>query len=217
MSSAVADLGLGLGESVRIREPLAATLGALGDGDELLYSFADVVKLAGHACPTTASAYVGCREALAALYPGETPVRGEVAVTVYGSPEEGSLGVTAQVFTLLTGAAPSTGFKGLGSRFRRKDLLTYDPTKPDAGAVCIGLRRTDTGKSVLLKLRPARIPFPPDKAARMRELMERVLWEAAAPSETAEFRALWMEKVRLVLEDRESMGQWLQVEEAKNG
>lgn len=199
--------------AIVMKEPLAAALGALGEGQTLSYTFADVVKLAGHACPTTASAFVGCREALAALYPGETPVRGDVSVRVYGSPEEGSLGVTAQVFTLLTGAAPATGFKGLGPRFRRKDLLSFDPARPDAGAVCVELKRNDTGQAVLLKMRPGRFPFAPEKAARIGVLMERVVWDAATPGEAAELRELWMKKVNGMLSDSDGVREWIEVEE----
>ena len=200
-----------------MKEPLAAALGALGEGDTMSYTFDDVVKLAGHACPTTASAFVGCREALAALYPGEIPVRGEVVVKVYGSPEEGSLGVTAQVFTLLTGAAPATGFKGLGPRFRRKDLLSFDAARPDPGAVCVELKRNDTGRAVLLKLRPGRFPFSREKAARIGQLMERVVWDAATAAEASELRELWMGKVNGMLTDTENVREWIEVEETAHG
>src|SRR3989304_3070304 len=117
---------------IRLQEPLAETLGALqGEGTALTYTFMDVVKLAGHACPTVAGAYLSCQKALEGLYPGEIPVRGEVAVTVYGEPDEGVYGVMAQVFSLLTGAAAATGFRGLGHRFKRKDLLKFSPQKID--------------------------------------------------------------------------------------
>lgn len=202
--------------TIEMREPLAATLGALGDADSLTYTFDDVVKLAGHGCPTTASAFVGCGVALAALYPGETPVRGGLEVTVYGAAEEGSLGVIAQVFTLLTGAAPSTGFKGLGPRYRRKDLLRFDPARPDPTAVCVRLRRVDTGKAVLLKLRPGRFPYAPEKAARIGELVERVVWEAATKEEAAELRRLWMNKVNSMLTDEVSLREWIEIEEVSH-
>jgi len=48
-------------EPIRLRDPLAETLGVFKkDRAVLEYTFLDVVKLAGHACPTTAAAYLCC-------------------------------------------------------------------------------------------------------------------------------------------------------------
>lgn len=212
------DLGVE-GGSIVVREPLAAFLGALASEETISYTFADVVKLAGHACPTTAAAFVACRAGLATLYPGATPVRGEVTVIVDGGAFDGSLGVTALVFQLLTGAAPATGFKGLGGRFRRKDLLAFDPAAAGPEGISLRLARTDTGRAVRLRIRPRSISFPTDKAARMGALMERALWDAASEAEADEFRALWMEKVRGMLAEGRAMLEpgraapaWLEVE-----
>jgi hypothetical protein len=202
-------------DPIVLREPLAETLGAFSAGGGFSYTFADLVKLAGHACPTMAGAWLACQSALRALYPGETPVRGQVAVTVFGDPDEGTYGVMAQAFTFLTGAAPATGFKGLGPLFKRKDLLTYSREKPDPQAMCFELRRTDTGAAVLVKFSPRLIPFPAEKGRRMSELMEKVVWEAAQPAESAEFRQLWMEKVRMMLVEKQGIEAWLAVEERK--
>ena len=50
---------------IRFKEPLAETLGAFkGEGTVLEYTFIDVVKMAGHACPTVAGASLSCRKAL---------------------------------------------------------------------------------------------------------------------------------------------------------
>src|SRR3972149_11748398 len=86
---------------IAFKEPLAEILGALkGAGGALEYTFVDAVKMAGHACPTVAGAYLSCQKALEKLYPGEIPVRGEISVTVYGEPDEGVYGVMAQVLGL---------------------------------------------------------------------------------------------------------------------
>jgi hypothetical protein len=219
-------------EPIVLTEPLAETLGAFSAGPAVpagqrasappgeadgtfSYTFADLVKLAGHACPTMAGSYLACQSALRVLYPGETPVRGQIAVTVFGDPDEGTYGVMGQAFTLLTGAAPATGFKGLGPLFKRKDLLKYSKEKPDPQAMCFELRRTDTGTAVMVKFSPRQIPFPPEKGKRMGELMEKVVWEAARPEETAEFRELWMEKVKGMLVEKKGIEAWLAVEERK--
>lgn len=200
---------------LRLREPLAATLGAFdGPGDVLHYTYVDVVKLAGHACPTTAAAYECCRAALARLYPGETPVRGEIEVTVYGEPDDGVYGVIGRVFSLITGAAPETGFKGLATFFRRKDLLRYDPASPDAEAMCFQFRRKDNGKAVLCRIRADEMPsLAPEDAGRVGGLLKKVLWEAATEDESEAFRALWRRNVAAVFESAQQENQWLTVEE----
>ena len=79
---------------IRLKEPLAETLGAFKEKDAVIdYSFIGVVKMAGHACPTIASAYVCCQKALEKLYPDEIPVRGNISIKVSGDPDEGVYGV----------------------------------------------------------------------------------------------------------------------------
>lgn len=195
-----------------VKEPLAQTLGALTGEGTFTYRFTDLVKLAGHACPTMAGSWLSCRAGLRALYGDELPVRGQIAVTVFGDPDEGTYGVMGQAFMLLTGAAPATGFKGLGPLFKRKDLLTYSREKPDPQAMCFEFRRTDTGAAALVKFSPRQIPFPAEKSRRMGELMEKVVWEAARPEEAAEFSNLWMEKVRMMLVEEKAISSWLTVE-----
>jgi hypothetical protein len=198
---------------IRLREPLAETLGALKAGEDVLeYSFIDVLKMAGHACPTVSGAYLCCQQALEELYGEDIPVRGEIGVTVYGNAEEGVYGVMAQVFSFLTGAASATGFKGLGPRFKRKDLLRFEPAKIDQEAMCFEFSRLDNGRSALVKFYPQRIPFPADKSRRMGQLMQPVVWEAAREEEIEQFRELWMEKVRDIVVERKDIDQWLKVE-----
>ncbi len=201
-------------EPIRFREPLAETLGAINEkGAVLEYTFIDVVKMAGHACPTVAGAYLSCQQALEKLYPDEIPTRGEIAITVHGEPDEGVYGVMAQVFSFLTGAAPDTGFRGLGHRFKRKDLLKFNPEKIDPEAMCFEFSRLDNGRGALVKFYPQQIPFAKEKAKRLGELLERVLWEAAKEEEKKEFQDLWMEKVKNMLINRNEIDRWLKVEE----
>ncbi len=50
---------------IKFKELLAETLGAFKvENTALEYSFVDVVKMAGHACPTIAGAYLSCQKAL---------------------------------------------------------------------------------------------------------------------------------------------------------
>ena len=198
---------------IRMREPLAETLGAVdGRGVLLDYSFVDVVKMAGHACPTVSAAYLICEMALERLYGPAAPVRGEIAVTVYGEPDDGVYGVMAQVFSFITGAAPATGFKGLGPKFKRKDLLTFSNERIDPEAMCFEFERRDTGDALLVKFFSNRVPFPEDKARKMSRLMAPAIWDAAPEAEQRQFRDLWMEKVEHILLDREGIENWIQME-----
>lgn len=199
---------------IRLREPLAQTLGALGEnsGDILEYDFIDVVKMAGHACPTVAGAWLCCQLALEKLYKNTVPVRGEISVTVYGEADEGVYGVMAQVYSFLTGAAPATGFKGLGHRFKRKDLLKFSPEIIDPEALCFQFGRLDTGQKALVKFYPRLIPFAREKAEELGRLIEPVIWEAATPEETRKFRKLWLEKVEGMLLERKGISDWLKIE-----
>ena len=201
---------------IKFKEPLAETLGAVKvENTALEYSFVDVVKMAGHARPTVAGAYLSCRKALERLYPGEIPVRGEISITVYGEPDEGVYGVMAQVFSFLTGAAPASGFRGLGHKFKRKGLLRFIPDKIDPQAMCFEFSRLDSGKAVLIKFYPGEIPFPVKKAKRLAELLEKVIWEAAKDEEKREFQELWMGKVKDMLLAEKGINRWLKLEERR--
>jgi hypothetical protein len=203
-------------EPIRLREPFAQTLGVFQKDDALLeYTFLDVVKMAGHACPTTAGAYLCCQEALKRLYPGEIPIRGDISIKVYGEPDEGVYGVISQVFSLITGAAPGTGFRGLGHAFRRKDLLTFHSEKLNDDALCFEFSRAGSNKYVLVRFYPDRIPFPAEKARRMGALLEKVIWQAAKEDEKREFQDLWMGKVKSMLLERNEIHSWIRIEERR--
>jgi formylmethanofuran dehydrogenase subunit E len=204
-------------QPIRFLEPLAQTLGALQGKEGLLeYTYADVVKMAGHACPTTAGAYLACRKALEKLYPGQIPVRGEISIILYGEADQGVFGVIGQVFSLLTGAAPASGFRGLGHKFKRKDLLRFQPPAAETAGeegMRFDFHRLKAQKVVRVHFLPALIPFAPEKAGRMGQLMEKVLWDAARPEEREEFRNLWMERVRHMLVEERGIVSWLKIEE----
>src|SRR5690606_28077231 len=161
----------------------------------ITYGYADVVKLAGHSCPTVAGAYLMIRKGLAHLYGDGLPERGGVAVHLREARDRGTTGVTAAVATLLTGAAAETGFGGIGAdhRFARRDLLHF-------GAAIDGLmalRRLDTGRGVVLDLNAATVPPHP----QMTRLFPKAAAGAASEDEQARFAALWQDRVaRMLLE-----------------
>lgn len=177
---------------IKMRDSLAQFLGAVEDG-VLEYGYEDAVKLAGHSCPTVASAYRLTCLALAALYPGELPERGGVAVEFRNCFEDGVTGVIASVVTLLTGAAQEGGFKGIGGRFVRRELQEFEVELSTA----MRFVRLDTGTSVDAEASLAHVPAAPE----MSPLMARCIAEQASPEEQRLFATLWQDRVRRILID----------------
>jgi len=175
---------------ITVRDPLAEFLGA-AEGGVIEYSYADVVKLAGHSCPTVASAFLMARAALAALYPGALPERGGVRVDMPEPIDEGVSGVIGSVIGMITGAAGAGGFHGIGGRFDRRALLTFGVSEL-AGP---RLSRIDTGAAVSVSVRTERVPGDP----RMRGLLQQCMTGAATPEEQEQFGALWQDRVRRLL------------------
>jgi len=177
--------------SVTLFDPLAELLGA-GDG-RFHYTFSDAVKLSGHACPTVAGAFLMCIRALQALYGEETPLRGEIRVTIPGAADQGTNGPVSQVFTLLTGAAADNGFQGLGGQYCRRGLMEFssDPSSPFV------FQRSDSGTSAAVSYDPS--PIPPDPA--MMPLLQRILQGGGDPADRHRFRELWRKRVIDILAD----------------
>lgn len=176
--------------SLSLRDLLADTLGAATDGI-IEYHYADAVKLAGHSCPTVAGAWLMASRALAALYPDSLPLRGDIRVELRGAQDAGTIGVVGAVLGLITGAAGEGGFKGLGSRHVRRDLLRFG-VDIDAEA---RITRLDNGASVLLDYHPEVVPQAPE----MPPLMARVVGGVADAGERAAFGQLWQDRVRRIL------------------
>lgn len=172
-------------------DPLAAFLGSTDDG-LLHYRYADAVRLAGHSCPTVASAYWLARGAMMRLWAGETPVRGQVAVRLAGTVDAGTTGVVASVVTLLTGAAGDGGFAGISGQFVRRHLLEFGHTDQDLE---LAFTRTDTGTCVLAQAHVQRVRADPRTPA----LLPQALLPDASPTLRREFATLWQDRVRRLL------------------
>ncbi|MGB5940633.1 MAG: FmdE family protein [Rhodanobacter sp.] len=178
---------------IRMRDPLAAFLGAADDG-LLEYAYVDAVRLAGHSCPTVAGAWLMARSALQALYPDEPAERGGITVHMPAAESEGVTGVIAQVLTLVTGAAAGNGFHGIGGRFVRQALLSYAAA---SGAGAVQFRRRDNGAAVAVELDLSTVPAAPN----LRELMVGALQPGAGAEQRAAFAQAWQGRVqRLLLE-----------------
>jgi len=175
---------------ISLYDPLAEFLGA-AEGGILQYGYFDAVRLAGHSCPTVASAYWATCKALDFLYPDTMPVRGAIRVEFRQDSASGVTGVIANVVSMLTGATSENGFKGLAGRFDRRRLLFFAVEMPGE----MRFTRLDTNQAVHVAANLQHVPGSP----RISELMANCLANIATPDEVTEFRQLWQERVRRIL------------------
>ncbi len=180
-------------EPIKLKDPLAVFLGAIDEHEEFAFTYTDAIKLAGHSCPAVSGAYKVTEKALKALYGNETPVRGQVSVKVLGSIDNGANGPISQVISLITGAAPETGFAGLGSSFIRKNKLVFDEQNEEANAFVF--TRDDNGKSVKVTYHPENIPGDSD----MHNLFTKSIVGTANEKQKEKFKEMWQKRVRAVL------------------
>ncbi|HEY1128736.1 MAG TPA: hypothetical protein VGF12_04975 [Roseateles sp.] len=178
---------------LRVQDPLARVLGCAEDG-VLEYDFADAVRLTGHACVAVASAYWLTWLALEHLYPDSLPQRGGIKVEFRDDARSGGTGVIATVVQMLTGAAGSSGFKGLGGRFSRAGLIR---TKPDL-MMALRFTRLDTHAAVDVGVDTASLPMP----AELDRLVALLSAGKTTAQQEAELGALWQARVRTLLLER---------------
>lgn len=178
--------------TIVVHDALAQTLGAAQDG-MLEYHYLDAVKLAGHSCPTVAGAWLMTRAALARLYPGQTPRRGEMRVELRDPQDAGVVGVVASVATLVTGAAGVGGFKGLAGRHVRRDLLVFGV--PMHGEM--RFTRLDNGHSIEVSHRPEAVARP----AALTAHLQAALAPRADSAQREAFAKIWQGWVRDILID----------------
>ena len=183
-------------ESISLVDPLAKVLGAFENG-EYEISYIEVVKAAGHSCPTVAGAYLMTAAALEALYPNERAVRGNIKVEFAEALEDGVAGVIGNVVSQITGATDKSGFKGLGGKFARHSLMHFGA---DVNASA-RFTRVDNAKSVDVIYNPSSVPASPD----MMPLMQKMQSGAASPEDMKKFGELWQDRVRRIFESFEKV------------
>ncbi len=177
-------------ESVKVVDPLSKVLGAFEDGVYEI-SFLEVVKAAGHSCPTVAGAYLCALEGLKVLYPTSPAVRGEVKVQFNEPLEEGVTGVISNVITQITGATQKSGFKGLGGKFARHSLMEFSANINSS----VRFTRVDSGKSVDVYYDSSSIGGNPN----MQPLMQKMMGGMASADEAKEFGRLWQDRVERIM------------------
>ena len=176
-------------ETIVLKDDLSAFLGTFENG-EVEFSYLDVVKQAGHSCPTVAGAYLVVLEGLKALYPNETPQRGEIEVAFKESLEEGVSGVIANVVTQITGATEISGFKGIGGNFVRHSLMSFNNPIDSS----IKLTRKDNGNSVEVIYNPNSVSPSP----QMGMLMNKIMSGGASMEDRVSFGKLWQDRVERI-------------------
>lgn len=188
-------------EPIRLREPLALVLGAQDEGELFVINYADAVLVAGHSCPAVSGAYRLTQKALKALYGDDVPVRGQIRVLIKGGPEDLAYGPQSHVISLITGAAGSTGFKGLGGRWGRNNRLFFD--REDVQFNTFIFQREDNGRAVQVTYNPQALPSDP----RMNDVIQPVLRGSATKEQKELFFSLWQGNVRkILLEDEQYPG-----------
>lgn len=183
--------------TISLYDPLAELLGAADDG-VLHYNYTDVVKLAGHSCPTVVGAYLMTVKALQALYPDSLPERGNILVEFGESATEGVTGVIANVVGLITGATADTGFKGLAGDYDRRNLMAFNADI--AGE--IAFTRRDTGACVAVSYSAREVPPAP----MTMPLLQKILAGQATPEQRVSFVEAWQDRVRRILESVDMPG-----------
>lgn len=173
--------------TIKLQDELASFLGAFEDGI-IEFSYLDVVKNAGHSCPTVLGAYLMTLEGLKALYKDELPKRGEIIVEFKESQIEGVAAVIGNVITNITGATTTNGFKGIAGKFDRNYLMKFDKDIDGASA---RFTRIDTLKSVDVFYDASSVKAHED----MSFLMQKSIKGIATKEEIKEFKNHWQKRV----------------------
>lgn len=173
-------------ETIKLKDELSDFLGAFEEGI-VEFSYLDIVKSAGHSCPTVAGAYIMTLVALKELYKDEIPKRGDVFVSFKEDSKEGVTGVISNVISQITGATESSGFKGLNEKFQRFGLMKFNDTISSN----VRFQRMDNCEKVEVIYNPSVI----ETNSKMSELMQKLMKNQATKEEKEEFGKLWQQRV----------------------
>ena len=173
--------------TIKLQDDLAGLLGAFEDGI-IEFSYLDVVKSAGHSCPTVLGAYLVTLRGLNALYENETIKRGNILVQFKENQTTGVAGVIGSVITNITGSTTTNGFKGLAGKYDRNNLMSFEK---DINNASVRFTRLDTSKSVDVFYNPSSV-LP---HSSMNSLMQKCIQGIASQEEKKEFGKLWQQRV----------------------
>lgn len=183
--------------TIKLQDDLASFLGAFEDGI-IEFSYLDVVKSAGHSCPTVLGAYLMTLKGLEALYENEISKRGEIIVEFKEAQNLGVAGVIGNVIMNITGATTTNGFKGLAGKYDRNHLMKFEK---DINGANVRFTRIDTLKSVDVFYNPISIKPHED----MNFLMQKCIQGNATKDEKLEFGKLWQKRVEDIFDNLEEV------------
>ncbi len=172
--------------SITLQDELSEFLGTFANGI-VEFSYLDIVKSAGHSCPTVLGAYLSCINGLNALFGEDVPKRGQIFISFKEHENEGVAGVIANVYTQITGATKTSGFKGIAGNFVRHSLMDFGANISSD----VKMTRLDTNKSVEVVYNPNLVPGSP----KQMELMQKIIQNRATYDEKIEFGQLWQQRV----------------------
>lgn len=173
-------------EKIKITDELSDILGAF-EGGIIEFSYLDIVKSAGHSCPTVAGAFLMLKEGLKRF---DSPKRGEINVYLKDDISEGTTGVVSNVIGQVTGATSKSGFHGLAGKYDRRGLMHFNSD------ITSSMRLVDrNGKIVDIDYDPNGLAPSP----KMSPLMQKVLSNKATDDEKIHFKELWQERVERIL------------------
>jgi hypothetical protein len=182
--------------TIELQDPLSGFLGTFEKGI-MKFTYLDVVKSAGHSCPTVAGAYLCTVEGLKALYPNEIAKRGSIKVEFSENQTDGVAGVIGAVIANITGATTDYGFKGIGGNFDRTNLMAFNQEITSS----VKFTRVDTGVSVFVDYNPNSIP----PKAQMQPLMQKIMQGVASPEDKKAFGKIWQNRVEAIFANVESV------------
>ena len=172
--------------TITLQDNLAQFLGTFEDG-VVEFSYLDIVKSAGHSCPTVAGAYLMTLNGLQTLYPNELPKRGEIIIEFKENQNSGVAGVIGAVIANITGATTDYGFAGINGKFNRKSLMFFEREISSNAR----FTRVDTQESVDIFYDASSVK--PDE--RQASLMKKLISDKATQEERALFAKLWQKRV----------------------
>lgn len=172
--------------TIKLQDNLSDFLGTFEDGI-VEFSYLDIIKSAGHSCPTVLGAYLMTYKALNFLYENELPKRGDIKVEFADKQSDGVTGVISNVVSNITGATFDSGFKGIAGNFDRRNLMFFEREINSN----IRFSRRDTGKKVDVFYNISDISM----SERLQELMKKSISKNASIEEQKEFGKLWQQRV----------------------
>lgn len=185
-------------DPIQVHDPAAEALAVLEPGEPFVITYADMIKTAGHSCPTTSGAYRITQLGLAALYPDDVPVRSEIEVRAAGPRDDATYGVMGRLISYVTGAGQEDSFSGLvGGHGDRQGLLTFDAFELDSAEPVFRFCRTDIDEAVEVTYHVGDVPDGGPALGNLQQIID----GTASAEDRDLFAEVWHGRVRSVLLD----------------